>query len=220
MESIIKGFLNERYHFIRFYPEEIAKQEPAVYMTPKGYFTSEEFVEQSQENIVKFIENFNRLKKFDFSSTNLKALANDIIFENRTLKESLSKKALENYIKDIIVNSLSIKIGFSLLFEELFALGRTSILGIVPKKVSLRIPCDAEIGDVVFVCVNNEKPYVSSPGIVVQKAVDDYVIFYFTNLLGGKESQRIKINDFSFQTFNSRTFGKTRIQSIENRKNN
>lgn len=219
MESIIQRFLNDRFLFIRFYPEEIITNEPVVYVVKNRILTKDYFDEKSPENIGRFIEKYNKLKRFEFSSANLKSLANEIIFENKSLMKSENKRDLEKLIKDVIVNSLSIKVGFSGLFEKLFALGRETIEDITPNRITSRISCEAEIGEIVYVSVNNEKPYVSCPGIIVQKGNNDYVIFYYTNLFGGKESRLLEINSFNFQTFDNRSFGKTRIQSIENRKN-
>jgi hypothetical protein len=218
MESIIKRFLNDRFIFIRFYPEEIITHEPAVYVLNNRILSRDYFVEKSPENIGRFIEKYNQLKRFEFSSTSLGSLADVIIFENRSLMKSVNRRYFKNLIKEVIVNSLSVKVGFSRLFKELFALDRKIIEDITPKKITSRISCEAEIGEIVYVCVNKEKPYVSCPGVIVQKGNNDYLILYYTNLFGGKESKLLKINSFNFQTFNNRSFGKTRIQSIENRK--
>lgn len=217
MEKIIRDYLNTCCVFIRFYPDNFTNRKDSVYYLSPLENANIGFLKENKENFKRFINNYNQISTKKLTDKSLRMFADEILFRNRKLRLLIKKTDLKILIKDIIFNTLSIKIGFDMKIDKLFNIGRQKCFDTKPLKKESRIPVKASIDDVIYVCANNEEPFVSSPGVIVDKTDSLYTIFYLTNLIGNKETRRIPINDYNFVKVDNISIGWDRIQSIENK---
>jgi len=217
MEKLTRNALNN-YVFIRFYPDRYTNRKDVIYFITKHHNERIGIKNGASDNFLKFLSNYRSITESSITPKRLIDFANEVILQKIRLKRKISKNELKALILDVIRNSLSIKIGYETKIDKLYGLGRSQNIETHPLKINNRKPVKANIGDTVFVCANNEKPFVTSPGTIIHKEEEKYLIFYFTNLFGGKESKLIEINEYNFQEFNDISFGLNRVQAIENKK--
>lgn len=198
MEKIIRDYLNTCCVFLRFYPDKFSNRKDTIYYVGIHENANLGFIKDDKDNFKRFINNYKKTSVKVITDKSLRIFVDEILFLNRKIRPIISKTDLKILIKDVIINTLSIKIGFDKKIDKLYSIGRQQDFETKPLTNEYRKPVDAAINDFIFVCVNNEKPFVSSPGIIIDKNDNSYTIFYMTNLIGNKETKRIPINDYNF----------------------